>query len=106
MVDIFGADREAFLGRELTKLHEQCVAANLGELLEAVDRSAIASKGEFVVAVSGAARAAESSLDVDRLLAELLEFVPARQAAAIAARVTGGRRNALYERILEIAGHD
>jgi hypothetical protein len=34
----------------------------------------------------------------------LLEVVPARQAAAIAARITGGRRNAMYERILEIAG--
>jgi len=54
--------------------------------------------------VGGAARAAESSLEVDRLLAELLELVPARQAAAIAARITGGRRNALYERILEKAG--
>jgi 16S rRNA (cytidine1402-2'-O)-methyltransferase len=104
MVEAFGADREAFLGRELTKLHEQCVVASLGELLDQVDSGTIASKGEFVVAVSGAARAAESSLEVDRLLAELLELVPARQAAAIAARITGGRRNALYERILGKAG--
>ena len=104
MVEVFGPDREAFLGRELTKLHEQCVVASLGELLDQVDSGTIASKGEFVVAVSGAAGAAESSLEVDRLLAELLELVPARQAAAIAARITGGRRNALYERILEKAG--
>ena len=34
MVDVFGADRPAFLGRELTKLHEQCTHACLGELLE------------------------------------------------------------------------
>jgi 16S rRNA (cytidine1402-2'-O)-methyltransferase len=104
MVDAFGADREAFLGRELTKLHEQCVVASLGEMLDEVGNGTIASKGEFVVAVAGVARPAESSLDVDRLLAELLELVPARQAAAIAARITGGRRNALYERILEQAG--
>ncbi len=45
-----------------------------------------------------------SSLDVDRLLAELVELVPAKQAAAIAARLTGGRRNALYQRILELRG--
>jgi 16S rRNA (cytidine1402-2'-O)-methyltransferase len=103
MADVFGADREAFLGRELTKLHEQCVVASLGELLDEVGSGRIASKGEFVVAVSGTARAAGSSLEVDRLLSELLELVPARQAAAIAARITGGRRNALYERILDKA---
>ena len=104
MVEAFGADRDAFLGRELTKLHEQCVVASLGELRDEVGSGTIASKGEFVVAVSGAEGAAESSLEVDRLLAELLELVPARQAASIAARITGARRNALYERILEIAG--
>ena len=104
MVEAFGADREAYLGRELTKLHEQCVVASLGELRDEVDSGTIASKGEFVVAVSGAVGTAESSLEVDRLLAELLELVPARQAAAIAARITGARRNALYERILEKAG--
>jgi 16S rRNA (cytidine1402-2'-O)-methyltransferase len=103
MADVFGADREAFLGRELTKLHEQCVVASLGELVDEVGSGRIASKGEFVVAVGGAARPAGSSLEVDRLLAELLELVPARQAAAIAARITGGRRNALYERIVEKA---
>jgi 16S rRNA (cytidine1402-2'-O)-methyltransferase len=103
MVDAFGADREAFLGRELTKLHEQCVVGSLGELLDDVGGGTIASKGEFVVAVRGASGPAGSSLEVDRLLAELLELVPARQAAAIAARITGGRRNALYERILEKA---
>ncbi len=103
MADVFGADREAFLGRELTKLHEQCVVASVGELLAAVNGGGIAAKGEFVVAVSGSTRPAGSSLEVDRLLAELLELVPARQAAAIAARITGGRRNALYERILELA---
>jgi 16S rRNA (cytidine1402-2'-O)-methyltransferase len=104
MVDVFGADREAFLGRELTKLHEQCVVASLGELLADVNGGRIAAKGEFVVAVGGATEAPGSSLEVDRLLAELLELVPARQAAAIAARVTGGRRNALYERIIAKAG--
>lgn len=102
MVDVFGADREAFLGRELTKLHEQCRRATLGELLDEVSAGTIASKGEFVIAIGGSVRPDRSSLDVDRLLRELLDIVPARQAAAIAARVTGRRRNALYERILEL----
>ena len=104
MVDVFGADRDAFLGRELTKLHEQCIAASLGELLDELSSGAIVSKGEFVVAIGGTTRPEASSLELDRLLSELIEVVPARQAAAIAARITGGRRNAMYERILEISG--
>ncbi len=102
MVDVFGADRAAFLGRELTKLHEQCRRASLGELLTEVSDGTIPSRGEFVIAIHGSTRTGGSSLDVDRLLAELLQVVSAKQAAAIAARLTGSRRNALYERILEL----
>jgi 16S rRNA (cytidine1402-2'-O)-methyltransferase len=103
MVEVFGAERPGFLGRELSKLHEQCRRASLGELLDEVRSGAIVSRGEFVIVVGGADRPRGTSLDVEGLLAELLELVPATQAAAIAARITGERRNALYERILRMA---
>jgi 16S rRNA (cytidine1402-2'-O)-methyltransferase len=102
MVDVFGADREAFLGRELTKLHEQCRRATLGELLDEVSNGTIISRGEFVIAVHGAEDNAPSSIDADRLLRELAETLPPKKAAAIAARVTGEKRNALYQRLLDI----
>jgi 16S rRNA (cytidine1402-2'-O)-methyltransferase len=106
MVDLFGADREAFLGRELTKLHEQCRRASLGELLDAVRAGTIVSKGEFVIAVHGAGDVAASSIDTDRLLRELAEVLPPKKAATIAARVSGQKRNALYQRLLDIRGDD
>lgn len=102
MVDAFGADRRAFLGRELTKLHEQCIAASLGELLHETGGGGIAAKGEFVIAVHGAGQTASHSLDTDRLLIELAEALPPKKAAAIAARLTGEKRNALYQRLLDI----
>ena len=102
MVDVFGADREAFLGRELTKLHEQCRHATLGELLDEVSNGTIISKGEFVIAVHGADDDSSSSIDADRLLRELAEALPPKKAAVIAARVTGEKRNALYQRLLDI----
>ena len=102
MVDAFGVGRPAFIGRELTKLHEQCVLATLGELARQVDADSIVTKGEFVIVVGGTKESLESSLDVDGLLRELVAVMPARQAAAIAARVTGSRRNALYQRILTL----
>jgi 16S rRNA (cytidine1402-2'-O)-methyltransferase len=102
MVEVFGADRQAFLGRELTKLHEQCRRASLGELLDEVASGAIVSKGEFVIAIHGAEDTPTSSIDADRLLAELAQVLPPKKAAMIAARVTGEKRNALYQRLLGI----
>jgi 16S rRNA (cytidine1402-2'-O)-methyltransferase len=104
MAEIFGADRSAFLGRELTKLHEECRRASLGELMVAVSEGTIPCKGEFVIAVHGADEAAAASFDADRLLAELAAELPPKKAAAIAARVTGEKRNALYQRLLALRG--
>jgi 16S rRNA (cytidine1402-2'-O)-methyltransferase len=102
MADVFGADRPAFIGRELTKLHEQCVQAPLGELVDQLGDARINSKGEFVIIVGGLGDRPPSSVEVDSLLAELVDVMPARQAAAIAARVTGTKPNELYKRILEL----
>ncbi len=102
LVDIFGSDREAFVGRELTKLHEQCVHATLGVLQERVQDGSIPEKGEFVLVIAGASAAPASAIDVDRLLAELAERLPAKEVARIVAGVTGLRRNDLYQRVLEL----
>ena len=102
MVDIFGADRPAFIGRELTKMHEECVQESLGELRRRIDDGDIRSKGEFVIVVAGAAAADAATIDSDRLLAELSGCLSAKDAARIAANITGEKKNALYERILEL----
>ena len=102
MAVAFGAGREAFIGRELTKLHEQCVAAPLGELAGMIDQGDIPRKGEFVVIVAGGSADVAPATDVDRLLSELLEVMPGKQAANIASRVTGGNRNEIYQRMLAL----
>jgi len=98
----FGADRQAFLGRELTKLHEQCVAGTLGELRRRIEEGSIVGKGEFVLVVGGAPADAESPIDSDHLLTELAQVLPGKDAARIASRVTGEKRNVLYRRLLEL----
>jgi len=102
MADVFGAERQAFIGRELSKMHEQCVQESLGELKSMVDSGAIKSKGEFVIVVSGAEAVTDSTLDVDRLLVELSDCLSAKDAARVAANVTGDKKNALYSRILQL----
>ena len=102
LVDEFGHSRNAFLGRELTKIHEQCVQATLSELLRQLDDGTIVAKGEFVIIVTGADEQPSSSLDVDRLLLELSDRLPGKDIAKLVARVTGESRNSLYERLLAL----
>ena len=102
MVEVLGADRAAFVGRELTKMHEQCVQAPLADLLRQLDEGDIPSKGEFVVIVAGADETPGSTYDVDLLLTELAAELSPKKAAKIAAKVSGGKPNDLYARILQL----
>lgn len=103
--DAFGADRQAFVGRELSKLHEQCVFATLDEIVVQLASGKIPSKGEFVVVVAGSTEVATAtSLDVDALLRKLAPLMPHKQAVDIVAAVSRERRNDLYRRMLELTG--
>jgi len=105
LVDIFGADRRGFIGRELTKMYEQCVQETLGRLKQLVDDGEIVSKGEFAIVISGAEPSAETSLDIDSLLIELAAHLSAKDAARVAAKISGQKKNDLYQRLLELK-HD
>ncbi|MBT8102683.1 MAG: 16S rRNA (cytidine(1402)-2'-O)-methyltransferase [Gammaproteobacteria bacterium] len=104
MCAAFGDGRLAFIGRELTKLHEQCVQGTLGSLAVKVRDAAIVRKGEFVIVVAGSDEIAESSLEVDRLLVALNEHLSAKDAARVAADATGLKRNDVYKRLMVIRG--
>ena len=63
-------------------------------------------RGEFVLVVSGAPAGADGG-EGDRVLELLLAGgLPVRQAAQLAAVITGAAKNALYERALEIRARD
>jgi len=102
MCRVFGEDRVAFLGRELTKMHEQCVQQSLGRLRDRVDDGSIVAKGEFVIIVAGAESGEASIIDTDRLLLMLGEKLSAGDAAKIAAEISGNKKNQLYERLMEL----
>jgi len=102
LCDAFGRERAAFVGRELTKMHEQCVQDTLGSLRDKIADGSIVGKGEFVIVVAGGHELAESSLEIDRLLQALAAHLSARDAARVAAEATGLKRNDLYKRLLSI----
>ena len=108
LVEVFGAEREAVLARELSKLYETVRRATVGELLALATAQPDQQRGEIVLVLAGASTAAAASVgervDEDSLLDALLEELPPRRAAALTARILGGRRNELYQRALARRG--
>lgn len=104
MSEVFGPGREAMLARELTKQFETLRAGGLEELLEWVGRDADQQLGEFVILIHGVPRAEREAVDEEagRVLKILLDELPVSQAAALAARITGLKKNKLYEYALTL----
>ena len=101
---VFGGGREAAVARELTKRFESVATGNLDHLLAEAGRGGIPARGEIVVVVRGGTPVAgDEDAAVAMLEAMLAEGVAVKQAAAVAARLTGRPRNVLYRRALALA---
>lgn len=101
MVEMLG-DRDAVVARELTKTFEEVRRGALTELAGHYGQAG-APRGEVVVCVAPPDETEEMSAeDADRLLLQLSSDMPAPKAAAEAARMTGGKRADLYQRLLQM----
>lgn len=100
-----GSDRRVLLLRELTKRFEEIHECTLGEAPAWLDADAHRERGEFVVVLHAAppAEAASTGAHTARLLALLLEELPAARAARLAARISGAPREALYRQALDLS---
>lgn len=107
MVAIFGDERPALLARELTKAFETLKGLPLGELREFVASDSNQQRGECVLLVaSKPAPEGDEAVDAHtlRVLDLLLAEMPIKRAAALAAEITGARKNQLYQIALERQG--
>lgn len=103
LVDACGGARPAVLARELTKLHERVIGDSLSELVRWAASDAHAAQGELVLLIGGADPVDPGAdAELDRVLGVLLADLPVRQAAALAASLTGATRNAAYARALQL----
>lgn len=104
LAQVFGGERPALLARELTKAFETLQGSPLAELHAWVAADANQQRGECVVLVGGwQAPDGEDAVDVEalRVLDLLLAELPLKRAAALAAEITGARKNLLYQVALE-----
>ncbi|MEN9474682.1 MAG: hypothetical protein RIS48_1402 [Pseudomonadota bacterium] len=94
-------ERRVTLGRELTKQFEQLVTLRCDELAGWLAADPMHGKGEFALALHPLARVAASEDGPDaealRVLKLLLAELPLKGAARLAAEITGGSKNALYQ---------
>ena len=78
-------------------------AAELMEHFQWLDEDANRTRGEFVLIVEPDAGEDEASAkEAERVLRLLLDALPLKQAVQLAVEITGGARNTLYSRALEL----
>jgi len=105
LCDVLGGARGIVIARELTKIHETLHHCRLSEAVAWLEADDYRQRGEFVLAVQGAAAAPrKDGTDAEPVLKILLEELPLKQAVALSAKLTGGSRNALYKLALGIKG--
>ena len=104
MQAVFGDERPAVLARELTKTFETLKGLPLAELRAFVESDSNQQRGECVVLVAGWSAPEDDqavSTQALRVLDLLLAEMPLKRAAALAAEITGVRKNLLYQAALE-----
>jgi 16S rRNA (cytidine1402-2'-O)-methyltransferase len=103
MVTVFGEERDVVMARELTKTYETFLYGRLADVRQQVSEDSNQQKGEIVLVLKGC-DAAESQNDDEqqRVLSLLMGELPLKQAASLAAKITGGQKNALYQLALSL----
>lgn len=105
LCDILGPQRRVSIARELTKLFESHVRMPLREASAWLAADSNHSRGEFVLIVEGASPVIEPEgldAEAERLLRLLLAELPLKQAVSLAQRISGAKRNMLYDAALQI----
>ena len=103
LAQVFGAERPAVIARELSKLFETIHDGSLSALCAWLRSDVNQQKGEFVILVRGSMlnEQGEEDSEAERVLRILMAELPVKQAAALAAQITGRKKNALYELALQ-----
>ncbi|MBL0121405.1 MAG: 16S rRNA (cytidine(1402)-2'-O)-methyltransferase [Betaproteobacteria bacterium] len=106
--EVFADTRELIICRELTKKFETIHRAKLADAVAWLEADDNNRRGEFVLILSkpstGAASGAEMAQEqaLERTLTILCAELPVKQAVALAVKLTGEKKNKVYEMALAI----
>jgi 16S rRNA (cytidine1402-2'-O)-methyltransferase len=92
------------IAKELTKLHEQFLPGNAAQLLARLREDPVLTKGEFVVLIDNSENPADNRLNTEdvEMLNVLLDEVSVKIAVKIATRLTGKKKNEIYQKALQL----
>lgn len=104
--DIFGPEREVVIAREITKTFETIKGDNVAALVDWVAADTNQQRGEIVLLVHGAPKQENEAITPEQIhiMKVLLEELPVKQAASIGAKLTGLKKNFLYDWALQQEG--
>lgn len=98
LASLFEPTRQLVIARELTKKFEEILRGSIQELQ--LHFSQDPPLGEMVLLLAGTTQTV-SAEPTDHLLKTLLEELPLKQAVQLAVRISGERKNTLYEKALK-----
>lgn len=111
LFEIYGATRKVVLARELTKMFEQVYRGDLAGLQQWISEDdtpqKVRQKGEFVLMIAGHiedTKSDEINSSTEELLKILVDELPVKQAAGLAAKITGRKKNELYRQAMALKG--
>lgn len=101
MIQVYGADSQLVLAKELTKAFESIISGTVEEIKAWLLADPARTKGEFVLIIPPRPELPSSNED-DKLLLVLLGELPLKQAVSIASKLTKTNKNELYDRALQL----
>ncbi len=103
---IWTESRLAVIGRELTKIYETITSGSLGQLIEWVKSDTNQERGEMVVIVEGIKEDLQLNKEsFSDMLTILLDSLPLKQAVELVTKITGQKKNTVYNLALKITNN-
>jgi len=102
IVEVLGGQRQIVVARELTKRFETVIAGTADVVLQKMRDDEDQTRGEFVLMLAGVEPVPESDAQVLPMLRVLLAELPIKQAAGMIAKMTGLRKNDVYQMALTL----
>ena len=104
--EVLGQDRQVVLVKEITKPFEAVKSGSASELVLWLTEDPLRQKGEFVLLIAGKTEQADADSGImiqsKAVLQQLLTELSIKQAVSLAVKITGGKKNELYDLALQL----